>query len=276
MKLVTLTYTISAIDNNNYYVYIADKSLEQLMLPSEVKDEINSFGVNIKNTDTYFNISQKITGKDLGELICTKILELLDATWDISYGLPYILFSGDTNKLDDIFKQRPVLIYRKLCEQDAINLKDWQESITFCRKFTFLALEANNHFSVISQDHSFVRQWLVQLYVQQSTGSTASSQSYDIDKLHASWYNIANREEILTAAKTVVDEFQIRKRLNIYIPDFIVVPVYNIRRFKKAQDILTYKFQPQFVMTLPVSAEDGMYTVLFPICESITNRNIHV
>ena len=70
------------------------------------------------------------------------------------------------------------------------------------------------------------------------------------------------------------DKFILTKKIKIYIPEFLVVPVYHARRHYKAYNLLQEIYKPFMIMTLPVLTDNGnIYTALFPITDPINVRN---
>lgn len=271
---VELPYVIEQVGETDYYLYLdterqyTDVS-EQVL--AAIPEALSSVGVSFSSTDEYFDRTT-ITGSDLGELFCEQICRLLQQHWDFTLGLPYIRFYGYTNRIDDLFKQRPVVLYFDRPEIEDLS-SWWRTQIPFLIRFTFCADPTGHHFRILSQDHTFAVGWLRQ----HRNIESVPVEKFNIAKIHEGWYPVSDfRAELLAGAKSIIDEFMVKKRLNIYVPDFMVVPVYHIRRFQKAQKVLHTKYQPVFVMSLPYKRQNEMYTILFPICRAVTRHNLHV
>lgn len=270
---VELPYVVELVGDTDYYLYLDTEhqytnSKQSL---TALPEELSSIGISFRSTDEYFNCTS-ITNKNLGELFCERIYRILQQHWDFALGLPYIKFYGYVDRIDDMFKQRPVVVYVERPDNKDLPLW-WCNHIPFLTRFTFCAEPTGHHFKLLSQDHTFVVNWLTQ---QRST-KTTPPEKFNITKIHEGWYPVSDfRTELLAGAKSIIDEFMVKKRLNIYVPDFMVVPVYHIRRFQKAQKVLHTKYQPVFVMSLPYKRQNEMYTILFPICRAVTRHNLHV
>lgn len=262
-----LQYHVDDLENDEYYLYLEEPSLERL--PTQLAESLDGIGISIPTIIDFITI-KATRRKDIGELFCERIYERLVEHWDYDLGLPYIKFTGSINGLDDLFKQRPVVLYLDQQQTTA-----YMDAMPFLTRFTFLAQPDTHHFKVISQDHVFLVHWLEvahTLQLQQARNDT----KFDINKIHANWYpDAALREELLARANNAISEFVVRKGLDIYIPEFMVVPVFHIRRYQKAQHILRAKFDPYFIMTLPITLDRSTYTILFPISRPITRRNLH-
>lgn len=271
---VELNYTVENVDIDSYYLSLNDS---KIALPDELHYHLDGLGITVKTVDNYITTKQTAR-RDLGELFCEKICDLLISYWDFTLGLPYLKFTGDTNRLDDVFKLRPVVVYCVNSENTVSDITQrYMDALPFLTRFTFLAYPEHHHFKVLSQEHMFVNNWLNAQQINAARVPMVKQlEKLNIAKVHSNWYpDEEQRTELLTAANAVITTFVIRKGLNMYIPDFMVVPVYHIRRFQRAQQILKTKYNPHFVMSLPLQFKKAEYTILFPIEKAVTRHNLH-
>ena len=99
MRTVKLTYEIERKDKF-FLIYIKDtKYLESLEIPINVTDELYSLSLTVSD---YSNV---------GEQLCIKLRDTFLRIWNYSYGIPQIVFTGDTSKLKDEYKNAPVFIF---------------------------------------------------------------------------------------------------------------------------------------------------------------------
>ena len=89
MRTVKLTYVYERKDKF-FLIYKKDtKYLESLEIPINVTDELYSLSLTVSD---YSNV---------GEQLCIKLRDTFLRIWNYSYGIPQIVFTGDTSKLKD-------------------------------------------------------------------------------------------------------------------------------------------------------------------------------
>lgn len=252
MNLVEVEYTIQR--NGKYFLaYITDQALKQLHLPVAVSDEICSIAIT---TDDYVKV---------GEELCRKIAQNFTSHWQLSSGLPYIKFTGDTSKLDDLYKHHSVLIFFLGKEVDiSKQYTHWQSAIRFMPNLTFIAFaETTNRSSIITRYPNVALTWLEQYA---SLPDKSTKPRYDLNKVMHDWYLDNSLDKLLKEeAEGVLAQFVYARKYSKQIPGFLVVPVYHYKRYEKASKILTAMFDTKFVMSLPLTHETKSYTVLFPV-----------
>ena len=268
---IKLPYHIEeAGDGCNYQIFIDETYLDELKIPDEIKDRISSFGITMSPGFTYFNRTND--SLLMGEFICYKLKLILEKYWDLTYGIPYMEFSGYTRKLDDVFKHRPVLIFFTSGESDR-DIAIWEQNISFLPKFEFIAELTDFGFSVMTTDIEFVRAWLSRKKFTLTYGPVNYKQTAEY-KMQVWFRDINIRNRLMTIAKQHIDAFVIHKNFNIFIPEYAVIESYHIRRFKCVVDMFKTRFNVDLVMTLPMIVDDKEYTILFPVCGSLNRNNV--
>lgn len=266
--LVNLEYCIDETGNNEFYVYL--NKVTGCDLPNEATAELSGFG-----------ISTTTSVSDTQSLLISRFRFILEHFWQPDYGIPYFTWTGTgTRILDPDWRNTSVLIFFLMAHEPAASvlnqLRIWKEQLANFVQFTFIAVDNERKYCFFSRDRFMVADWLDQQMVK-TTQEKEKVLQLNIETLHKAWYpDETFRKSLLSAAKDVLDEFIVRKGLNIYIPEYIVTPVYHIRRVQKANTIFMQKYQPKFIMTLPLHMPSADYTVLFPITKTVTRRNLHV
>jgi hypothetical protein len=59
----------------------------------------------------------------------------------------------------------------------------------------------------------------------------------------------------------------------MYIPDFLVVEKFWARRYKIAVELLTTKYNPESIMSIPVEYENKTYSIIFPLVHKLNRGN---
>lgn len=272
-----ITYQVEQTDDFNFYLYVADKDLKKLQLDDEVLDEINSFGVSLDSRSYYLARQYSVSQRDVGEIICSRIAEMFSKIWGGTLGVPRFRFEGDLNKFGDLFKNRTVFIYFNMKDTDEDEqIEAYKEALSLCTKITFLPYSPSL-IPLITKDHAFALSWLAQRKYD-LRHARLQSDKYNIQKRMNDWYPLEPmRNAMVLQAKEIIDNFLLTKKLNLYVPDFLIVPSFHIRRYQKALSILTTLFEPIFIMPLPmVFQEKHQYTIMLPICKDIGRRAKHV
>lgn len=264
-----LSFVIQSHQDKYFYLYLAiDEAADKLRLPERVIDDLSSFGV------TYDNELHSST--DIAEAICVKLHSKLVDIWKSEYGIPYFTFEGDTRKLDNRFEKNPVLIF---IENEKIHnpvyLEAWKNCCSHLPDVIFLAEPAiRGGFHVVTRDHNFISSWLDQ-YGRMIKKRTLSNDKYNLRIRMANWYtNKTFRERLICAAKDEIDNFVYCRNIHFHIPEFAIVDAYHAHRFSQVIDIINHKYEPEFIMTLPLKFRGKFYTILFPMAEK-TSKGIN-
>lgn len=268
---VELQYVITC-NNTRVLCHMEEEFTNRLAsLPPDVVDTISSIGISFRSSDVWYAKQHQLSPKDKEDIIYRKFYDTLLKCWKWEYGIPLIRFSGDTKQFDTDFSNKAVFIFMLFDNIDIdVQLSAWKRVLGFVSRFIFVAdLVTGNisHFSFITSDHR-----LVYSYFDEITNINRKSNfaRYDLDKIAKDWEpNDALRKELYKLANSVIMEFIYIRKCNLYVPGYLCFISINARRYRKAQEILTNKFQPKFVMTLPFVYQDKMYTVAFPICGKI-------
>lgn len=255
-KITTLHYDVECDSNSNYIIYLKDLN----QLPEDIYYEISSTAVTIPSTATA--IRDIVTP---AEIICEKIKQLFDAAWDLEgLGIPAIRFDfHNCKRIANSFKHHPVLIFTTGVTNRNRALQIWDESIRLLPKFTFLGGRVAKSFELITPDINFVTTWL---HRYGDNTEIHRNPKYDCDHLLKSWYNDGSLlEELRKDSSNAIATYVVKTNLNKYIPEYLVVPIYNVKRYHKAVTILSDKYKGSLIMSLQIPGKD--YAVLFPIPE---------
>lgn len=275
--ITNLIYNVESDDNGNYLVSLDNNC--KTKLPENTGDELSSFAVSVKNSVYYFQNNTIDVNHIVGELICKKLQNLLDSVWDLSkLGIPSVRFVGNLRKVSDVYKNRTLLIYIK-----GINLSPLQANEVWIKyiseatqsKFTFLGTSQEIGFSIATTEIDCVNDWLSQYQINKEAGA-AKSICYDLELRMKQWYrDDGYRKKLLDQAKSTIDNFILETNLNMFIPGYLVLPAHHVLRYQKAVNLLNEKFNPEFIMSLPMLVSDcSLWTILFPISERVTKNTL--
>ena len=253
-----LTYDVVTKDKKYYFNSLIN--IDSLLIPDNVKDEIESFGT----------VMQKNAYKETpGGLFCYRLNQLLSKHWKLSYGIPVIYFKGNIDNIGDNFKNRYITIFSIFGEFEKVDriIDEYKRTISNFSKITFMAepLELLNTFHIITTDHAEAYECMhtIKNVERQKIYSQAK---YNFKIRMYNWYpDITYREGLLNMAKDLLDNFVYTKQLKVYIPEFIVVPAYNYSRYQKCLQLINQKHSPSFVMTLPMLYQHEWFTIMFPM-----------
>lgn len=271
INFLELPYEVEG-DENRLMCYIPDNKLEALALPPDIKDIFCSVGISFRGSDVWYAKRFTLTPRDREDLVCRKFYSLFLNNWKWEWGIPYLKFSGFTRLFDDFFINRAVFIFLTYPE---VSLKEqlveWNNKLRFITKFSLVAdlrVTGIPHFGVFTTDHKVAFSYFDSI----KTGSEKRSnfERYNLDKILKDWEpDPIIREGLKAAASAAITELLCVKNLNLYVPGFLFFTSINVRRYRKAQEILTNKYQPRFIMNLPFTWQQKQYTVAFPICNKI-------
>lgn len=273
-QLIRLPYTLAG---NEFRVlcYIDDAQFENLskQIPTEVLDLFSSIGIAFKGSDLWFSKNRQLTARDREDIIARKFYELFTKHWNFDYGIPCLKFSGNLKPFDQYFVNRDIFIQFTLhtssLEEQRVM---WTNALSFSAKCTFIAdlkQQGISHFGIFTNDHKIAISYL-QNSIDNASGTTSKYERYDLQKILKAWETDEQTlNELYTLANATISDFLLVKQLNLFVPGFLFFTSINARRYRKAFEILTNKYNPYFVMTLPFIYRNKMYTVAFPICSKI-------
>lgn len=258
--LFTLHYGVECDGNNNYIIYLSETTVAKAdKISAEIYDEISSTAVSIAP-----NLISSSNGRTVAEVICEKIKQLLDTAWDLeSLGVPVVNFNFiNCKKIGNNFRHHPVLIFTTGVTDKVKAVAIWQAAIKMLPKFTFLGSYPGKPFDLITQDSDFIYPWL-----QRYTTDTVlnGSLKYNCTHLLKSWYHDELLETLQQDSFREICTYVIRANINRYIPEYLIVPMYHVKRYRKAMDILATKYAQALIMTIPLPGTE--YLILFPIPE---------
>lgn len=265
MKLI---YQLETADTTHYQLYIKEDYLDKLEIPDEIKDRISSVSVTFPEADE--SVPSVISRHLVGETICGRIQEVLEAYWNFDYGIPVIGFAGYTNKLSDSFRNRSIVIY---FVRDIKDNYIWDRQLSFITKFTFLANKSEFGYEINTTDIDFIHSF-IQKRITIGLAKPISNKLSAEYKMKVWFPDDEEREEILYWAKATIDKFVIEKNYNIYIPEYAAIHSSHIRRYKTITDMFRTKYGIDLVMSLPMLLNKTYYTVMFPVCGSLNKKNV--
>ena len=264
-----LNYKVSRV-GEDYLIYIDCNELEQLNLDDEVRLELSSFGVSVWKTKQEVEVSMNNTDA-LSIAICSKLSELFSRCWDFKYGIPIVRLSGDMKSINPVLINTDIVVYF-VRENVADELKYWKEGIRFIPKIIFITECCGGTWTAF-RSHDFVYGWLEAQKKLSTAISVKESSDKITDKLVAWFPNENMRESLMSECEKCLVDFCTRQKLDIYIPRFMVVEQYWARRYKISTELLNNKYDPEFIMSLPVSYKDKQYTMIFPILQKLNKSN---
>lgn len=250
VNMVDITYTITR-NQDNHFLFISDECMASINLPQEIKDEFSSFGAEA-NKNWPCNTIQLA--------IVARLRTLLKEFWDLKYGVARFRFVGDIEKIGDELRHRATLIFVPFDNIPLEQLVDaYSDAALQCSRFVFFGT------SLVTTDHNTVQSYLNQQRYEQRI-LRAKRRHSDFNVRMCGWYPEAElRETLISEAQTAIETFVTKKSLDIFIPNFLVVPVYHIRRYQKALQLISEVHMPNFTMSLPLEVNGKGYTILFPI-----------
>jgi hypothetical protein len=268
---IVLPYRISlSSDNTHYLLSIDEDYLNTLEISETIKDQISSLGITIDPHFTFFG--RRNDQRLIGEYFCYRLKQMLEECWDFSFGVPVIKFSGYTNKLDDLFKNRPLMIY--FTRNDAADIAIWDKEISLVSKFRFIADLTDFGFGIFTTDTVLIRTWLRRQKFKLISAPANYKQSAEY-RMQLWFPDPEIRKKLMFQAKKIIDRFVIVKQFNIYIPEYAVIDSLHVKRFKTIDEIFRKKYDDlNIVMTLPMLLDNKEYTILFPVCGSLNRNNV--
>lgn len=134
----------------------------------------------------------------------------------------------------------------------------WEQAFSSMPKIYFTATDP----WICTTDHRIARKALKK-YAYKIHERRRQDEKYDTISRMNHWYK-EDTNHLIEIAKGCIHEFVLAKKYSKRIEEFLIVPAFHIGRMKKAQRLLLEKYTPQFLMSLPMVADDKSYTILFP------------
>lgn len=270
-----ILYNIERDGSSHFLAYMSTEDYNKINLPNEIKDNIVSFGLSIdskKLKELSFN-DTNLEPKIITDLFCCSLKNVYEKYWNFKYGVPIFKFKGKTGKFEQALKDNALVLF--FCNKSttiANIVHKYLQSITNVPNIYFLAEQDDIYFKYTSLEHNNIRAWL------QTKGINFKYEDKKLSPIEQrlqQWYPDKEfRNKLLQLTKQTIDKFVLTKKIKIYIPEFLVVPVYHARRHYKAYNLIQEIYHPYMIMTLPVLTDNGnIYTALFPIIDPINVRN---
>lgn len=257
-----LIYDIESDGDGHFLLSLNLEESTLLGISEEVYDKIESFGI----TTAYYDSLLKDESEKRTEYICSVLYKAFSEIWDTSESIPYFRFRGNINQLNNKYHSKAILMYLPAKKDNAKILDIWLHDLKFLSKVIFLSNPSMNTFSFISTEHQHIFQYLSNLknsiYLQRQ-----SSDKYDFKKKMHSWYK-DNLEDIVKLGKEAIDTFVLDQKFDVYIPEFVVLSSYRVKRYQTIMHLINNKYNPDFVMTLPCTSANKYekeMIVVFPI-----------
>lgn len=269
-----LEFTLESDGTYNYLIYLSSKL--DITINEKMYDSFSATATR----KLYINRIPKDTNKMLiSEYICSRINDVLDSYWDVeTYGIPVINIVGDTTDLDQEFRNRQIIIYTLGCRNyncpeawvtDINKTFSWpNDNIIFLSRY---GSNIRDSYNVIANTVDFTTAWLDKMkYI----NTTSDSPESKLVKLMRNWYKDVEYDTLVKLSEQAITDFVVTGKINIYIPGYLTVHSYHIKRYKKALDTIENIYNPKFVMTIPIYRGNTSFTVMFPICENITSDTV--
>lgn len=157
----------------------------------------------------------------------------------------------------DKTKLTPLMIFES-CPK-GVTTEDWSQAITSTTKLSFYDV---NTFT-FTTSHSVARKLLHKYDYNQMIRKQKNDKYNLVSRMHH-WYK-NETDGLMTEAKSIIHDFVVTKKYNSRIPDFLVIPAFHIGRYKKATELLLNKYNPHFLMTLPMVYQNKHWTIMFPV-----------
>lgn len=137
--------------------------------------------------------------------------------------------------------------------------RTWRTVIGTSRSFIFYG---HNRYTLFTEQNETMR-YLSQAKSERMEEIRQSDKYNFVKKMHH-WYK-EEADAILAEAKATLDEFAYETKFTGKIYEYLVVPYRHYRRYYKAQSLIKNKYEPDFVMSLPMFHKSVCYTILFPV-----------
>ena len=264
--MIKLVYSVFALPENKY---LFKYSLTSLNVPAIVVMEMSSFGITCEPEEFLSKTGERLRA-------------ILEEKW-LSDEVPYFFFNyvGFTAPLDKLPTSMYVHFKRKSDTEES-NYQWFKYNCTKTKDTSFTdAVLYLSPTEILTSDPA-IRSW----FKNPIPAITPTSKPL-LTTVHKSWYpDAALRNALMKMGLLAIEHFLVAKELDMYIPAYSVVPVYHIRHFRRAYQILTDQYHPKFIMTLPIRKDKmftpyyescslsakNQYTVLFPILKDLPKR----
>lgn len=268
--MVILDYTIEkSKDTDDYLIYIDSNTLDELTeLSDEIKVELSSFGVSIWKSKQESELNKRDV-EHFTSAICNRLAEIFSSCWDFKYGIPAVRLHGDCRKIEPIFNDKCIVVYFVRNNKNE-EVQYWEDDIKFIPKIVFVNECSNDTWSSTCC-HEFILGWLeAQRKISAEVNNVHNATV--LSKLEA-WFSPATLEKLIPICNHELCDFCFKVKLDMYIPDFLVVEKFWARRYKIAVELLTSKYNPESIMSIPVEYENKTYSIIFPLVHKLNRGN---
>lgn len=235
-----IKFTISYFDDNRYYVKLVQGQPEIPLKLYRILNKLSGFGVTCE-PDQVFNKT------------CDRLQMVLSQYWDSdiipTFKFLYVYCAG-------ALPNKETLVWF----DNKFTLQEVCRALQFLNIAVYLSPEHTTSVTMINDGVVDVSSFRI----------THSNELLELDRVHRSWYRDENfRGALFAIAEELIRHFVVTKDLDLYIPSLSVVPIYHIKHFQRAHQILTTLYNPKFIMTLPLDFQGKRYTVLFPVTKEV-------
>ena len=274
-SFVDLHYEIQRNEQNFFFTLRPTDEDRLAAIDQSLSESLESFGITLEEIQDPYSFSSKLKDRLVYKLPA-KLEELLNSVWKDEYGFPRFYFSGDIKLLPEAYKGRSVIV-GWMHGVDRNNDTEYRKKHTDACELLLTALAFTPKMAFSTQGFSTTDHKAAVNYLRQSIyeDKIAADQAarYNFDLRMNTWYpNEQERKVLSESAHTEIAKFLVAKKLDLYVPTFLVVPTYHIRRYQKAFDLITEKYHPNFIFTLPITVNNQMYTVMFPVIHSLKKK----
>ena len=198
------------------------------------------------------------TNEDVYAVLCNKLQSLLTAHWNYINVPAFYFHTSEFNHTKLTDEQLHILFFK-------MRQGTWTQEV-IAQEIVDIIQQNKLHLYISNKLYTNLAGAVIQLLKQGYDGYDLRTPS-KLNQVHESWYpNRQYREKLFAHAHGTLSQFIITKKLDLYVPAFSVVPIYHIRHYHRAYDLLTQEHHPNFIMTLPCEFQGEKMTILFPIC----------
>ena len=248
MAVIGLIYNVYGTVGDHYYV-----KANCLTLPKDLpnKQHLSSFGISAEKGDLFVALCEKL--QKLFARYWT-ISDIPFVTFNVVYCSPYLINHPQKTAIIVYFKHKYLTeFWSNFDIYSNLNLKQHYENdgiVVYIDRNTMLTGAAT------------VIQWAMNPKQEEAIATNKPT----LKQINNAWYkDVRLRTQLFSEAEAVINHFIITKELDVYIPDFTVVPIYRVRRYQKAYELINKLYTPAFIMTLPLTFNKEKYTILFPM-----------
>lgn len=273
-NFIDLHYEVQRNEQNFFFTLRSQDEDRLANIDQTLAESLESFGITLEEIQDPYTFTAKLKDRLVYKLPA-KLEELLNTIWKIEYGFPRFYFSGDVKLLPEAYKGRSVIV--SWMSSETTNDSEYRKKHTDACELLLTALAFTPKMAFSTQrfsttDHKAAVNFLRQSIYEDKIAADQAAR-FNFDLRMSTWYpDETERKTLSEAAHTEIAKFLVAKKLDLYVPTFLVVPTYHIRRYQKAFDLITEKYHPNFIFTLPISVNNQIYTVLFPVIHSLKKK----